>query len=148
MTTELHPRIDALIGVGSRLIELMEREIAILHDMRPGEVSGLQGDKTALTAAYETHLAALRDEPALLAALAPPLKDELMRVAMRLNATVAENARALDAARAANERLLKAIVDAVSADRARNAGYSRTGARTAPAPSRSAPVSLSIDTRL
>ncbi len=148
MSTELHPRIEALIGVGSRLIELMEREIAILLDMRPGDVAELQDEKSTLTDAYETHLSVLRDEPAMLAALAPPLKDELMRVAMRLNATVAENARALDAARTANERLLKAIVDAVTAERERNAGYSRTGAKACPRPGRSAPVSLSVDTRL
>ncbi len=148
MTTEVHPRIEALIGVGSRLIELMEREIAILRDMRPGDVAPLQAEKDALSAAYETHLAALRDEPVLLAALASPLKDELMRVAMRLNAVVAENARALDAARAANERLLKAIVDAVAAERERTAGYSRTGARARAATGRTVPVSLSVDTRL
>jgi hypothetical protein len=148
MTTELHPRIEALIGVGSRLIDLMEREIAILRDMRPGDVTELQDEKGSLAAAYETHLAALRDEPVLLAALAPPLKDELVRVAMRLNATVAANARALDAARTANERLLKAIVEAVTADRARNSGYSRTGATARQASGRAAPVSLSVDTRL
>ncbi len=148
MSTELHPRIEALIAVGSRLIELMEREIAILRDMRPGDVASLQGEKDALAGAYETHLAALRDEPVLLAALAPPLKDELMRVAMRLNATVAENARALEAARTANERLLKAIVDAVAAERERATGYSQTGARLRPAAGRAAPVSLSVDTRL
>ena len=146
---EMHPRIESLVRVGSRLVELMEREIEMLRDMRPGELETLQVEKTALVVAYEESLAAIKDDPKLIAACAPPIKDELMRVAAKLNATVAANERAITAARAANERLLKAVVDAVAADRDRAAGYSRNGTRTATSASRrAAPVSLNIDTRL
>jgi len=146
---EMHPRIESLIRIGSRLVELMEREIEMLRDMRPGELETLQVEKTALVVAYEESLAAIKDDPKLIAACAPPIKDELMRIAAKLNATVAANERAISAARAANERLLKAVVDAVAADRDRTAGYSRNGARTATSASRRAPpVSLNIDTRL
>jgi hypothetical protein len=145
---EMHPRIETLIRVGSRLIELMEREIAMLGEMRTGDIAGIQAEKTTLVAAYEDGLTALKDDPKLIAACAPPIKDELMRIAAKLNATVAANERALSAARAANERLLKAVVDAVAADRDRASGYSRTGARAAAPNGRAAPVSLNVDTRL
>jgi len=146
---EMHPRIESLIRIGSRLVELMEREIALLRDMRPGGLETLQAEKTALVVAYEESLAAIKDDPKLIAACAPPIKDELMRIAAKLNVTVAANERAISAARAANERLLKAVVDAVAADRDRTSGYSRNGARAATSASRRAsPVSLNIDTRL
>jgi hypothetical protein len=144
----MHPRIDTLIRVGSRLIELMEREIDMLSAMRPGDIAQLQADKSALVSAYEENLAAIKDEPKLILACTPPIKDELMRIAAKLNATVAANERALSAARAANERLLKAVVDAVAADRDRTSAYSRTGARTTAPARRAAPVSLNVDTRL
>lgn len=145
---DMHPRIETLILVGSRLIELMEREIEMLGEMRAGDIAQLQAEKTTLVAAYEESLAALKDDPKLIAACAPPIKDELMRIASKLNATVAANERALSAARAANERLLRAVVDAVAADRDRASAYSRTGARVATPVRRTAPVSLNIDTRL
>src|SRR5262245_18838333 len=137
---EMHPRIETLIRVGSRLIELMAREIELLGEMRAGDIAQLQEEKAALVAAYEEILNALKDDPKLIAACAPPIKDELMRIAAKLNATVAANERALSAARAANERLLKAVVDAVAADRDRTSGYSRSGARVAAPVRRSAPV--------
>jgi len=145
---DMHPRIETLIRVGSRLIELMEREIEMLGEMRTGDVAALQAEKSTLVTAYEESLAAIKDDPKLIAACAPPIKDELMRIAAKLNVTVAANERALSAARAANERLLKAVVDAVAADRDRANGYSRTGGRVETAVRRTAPVSLNIDTRL
>ena len=145
---DMHPRIETLIRVGSRLIELMEREIEMLGEMRTGDVAELQAEKSTLVIAYEEILAALKDDPKLISACAPPIKDELMRIAAKLNATVAANERALSAARAANERLLKAVVDAVAADRDRASGYSRTGARVETPVRRTPPVSLNIDTRL
>jgi hypothetical protein len=145
----LDPRIEAIISVGSRLVDVMEREIAILREMRPGDIAALQDDKAKLVAAYEEQLAGLKGEPELVAALAPPIKDELARVATRLNATVAENERALAAARVANERLLKAVIDALAEDRDRRAGYSRTGKRAGTGPARrGTPVSLSLNTTL
>ena len=146
---DMHPRIEGLIQIGSRLIDLMEREIEMLRAMRAGDIRELQSDKDKLVAAYEESLAGIKDDKALIAALTPSIKEELMRIAARLNATVSANERALSAAKAANERLLKAVVDAVAADRDRTAAYARNGKRASTGANRQArPVSLNIDTRL
>jgi len=146
---DMHPRIEGLIQIGSRLVELMEREIEMLRAMRAGDIKDLQASKDTLVAAYEESLAGIKDDKVLIAALAPSIKDELMRIAARLNATVAANERALSAAKAANERLLKAVVDAVAADRDRTSAYARNGQRAGTNANRHAPpVSLNIDTRL
>jgi uncharacterized protein len=145
---DMHPRIEGLIKVGSRLIDVMEREIEMLREMRAGDLKALASDKDTLVAAYEECMAALKGDDTLIAAASPAIKDELMRIAAKLNATVAANERALSAAKAANERLLKAVVDAVAADRQRGAAYSKNGARTAPSVRNTKPVSLNIDTRL
>jgi hypothetical protein len=145
---EMHPRIEGLIKIGSRLIDVMEREIAMLREMRPGDLKGLSSDKDTLVAAYEDCMSALKSDDKLIAAASPAIKDELLRIAAKLNATVTANERALSAARAANERLLKAVVDAVAADRERGAGYAKNGARNTPLPRNAKPVSLNIDTRL
>jgi hypothetical protein len=145
---EMHPRIEGLIKIGSRLIDVMEREIEMLREMRPGDLKSLSADKDSLVAAYEDCMAALKGDDKLIAAASPTIKDELMRTAAKLNATVAANERALSAAKAANERLLKAVVDAVAADRQRVAAYAKNGARTMSSPRNAQPVSLNIDTRL
>jgi hypothetical protein len=145
---EMHPRIEGLIKIGARLIDVMEREIAMLRDMRPGELKGLASDKDTLVAAYEDCMAPLKSDDKLIASASPAIKEELMRIAAKLNVTVAANERALSAAKAANERLLKAVVDAVAADRQRGTGYAKNGGRNISSPRNAKPVSLNIDTRL
>lgn len=143
------PRFDALIRITSRLVELIDREVEILHARRPADIGPLQEEKAALVAAYEEEFEAVKTNPRDIAALEPALKAELVAVVERLNRAVAENARALDASREANDRLLKAIVDAVSESRAHAGPYSAKGTRFVGGPAKAkTPMSLTLDTTL
>jgi len=149
MTPTTTPRIEQLIHVTGRLIDVMDREIALLRAMRIGEISALQQEKLDLTAEYENAVAALAAEPELLRAVEPALRAELAAVASRFDAAVAENARALGAVRESHDRLLRAIVDAVAEQRSRQKAYTSRGALDSPRSGRRAPpISLTVDRRL
>lgn len=147
MTTDAMPNIESLIGVTGRLVELMRRETEQLGAMRIQELEALQAEKAALAATYEAAVQALASQPDALAALAPALKEELAEAARAFDQAAAENMRRLTAARVAHDRMLKAIVDAVTERRNARGSYAATGAS---ARMRLAPgaVSIALDRRL
>lgn len=141
--------VEALIRVTGRLIGVLDHEVEMLRAMRVSEIEKLQDEKAALTTAYEECVKAVGADPAALQAIEPTLRYELGQLARRFDDALAENARALNAVRESHDRLLKAIVDAVSDRRARGRGYGATGAFDKRRSTRTAPtLSLSLDHRL
>lgn len=140
-------QIAGLIETASRLIDLMEREVAILRAMRPSELEDLQEEKTRLVAAYEDWFRVLSDKRDALALVAPALRQEFKDVAGKFESALAENARALTATKAAHERMICAIVDAVKAERNQAGTYSASGVSESTATGTTA-MSLSLDCRL
>jgi hypothetical protein len=120
-------RVTDLLAVTSRLIGCMEQEIALLHSLRPADIGNLQGDKAKLADAYEAHIAALRAGAGEGKPLSPDLIQALTGATERLQGAIAENVRALRAAREVNDKVLKAIIAAVEQDRATPAAYGRSG---------------------
>ena len=120
-------RASDLIMVASRLVVLMQREIAILHEMKVAEIADLQPEKELLVRAYMEHCRALEEAPGQLASVAPAIKQELQHVLERFRAAVGHNERALRAAHEVNARLVKAVVDAVNMKRGEAATYTSAG---------------------
>jgi hypothetical protein len=142
-------RTTDLIEVASRLIALLEQEIVILREMRVGELQQLQPAKDRLANAYLAHSRALGDEPALLAAVAPAIRQELRDTVRRFQAVVGANERALRAARDANDSLIKAVVGAVVEARGDATTYTKAGTvRRLATGDRAGPTPLSIDRQL
>jgi flagellar biosynthesis/type III secretory pathway chaperone len=147
MTPIEETQVDSLIRVASRLVAVMEQEIAILRTMRTRDIAALQEEKATLAAVYDGKVRDLARDPAVLARVSTALQQEFADVAACFHATLAENERAIRAARAVQEKMLQAIVAAVDKSRARHQGY---GADAACAASgrKSDPLSLTLDRRL
>ncbi len=142
-------RIGGLIRVASRLIDVMRREVEMLREMRTQGLDEIQAQKNELADAYEQQVRAFAAEPEALAAVAPALKQEFAEVASEFNKVLAENESALHATRFAHERLIKAVVEAVSEQRQSFKGYSASGAPAHQSRGRRAPSApLTLDTRL
>ncbi|WP_119459796.1 hypothetical protein [Rhodospirillaceae bacterium SYSU D60014] len=147
-------RVGELLAITSRLIACMEREIELLHAMRPQDIGALQLDKTALADAYEAHLRALNAAAEGDEVVSQALREELIQATERFQNVLTENARALKAVKTAHDRVLRAIVDAVEQKRGRSAGYTATGAATGAPPGshRSAgaapPVCMTVNQKL
>jgi len=142
-------KVAELVVVTSRLVELMDREVELLHSGRVGDITPLVAEKARLTKAYEADLESLREDPALFVSVEPALKRTLHEATERLRTAVARNAHALEAARDVNRRLMDAIVRAASAEQTRNRGYRSTGSGAAPAVvGRKESVSIAVDRHL
>lgn len=141
--------VEALIGVASRLISLLEREVELLRSMKTGAISGLQDEKNRLVKAYEEQVRAFAAAPEQLRTVAPALQAEFAEIAMRFEQVMADNHRALAAASEAQERFMKAIAAAAQEKRASFRGYSAGGAvsTTQPRKSPAPPVALTLDRR-
>ncbi len=149
MSGPINKQIEALIRVTSRLIGVLNSEVEMLRAMRVNEIEELQEEKRDLTILYEETIRSLAAQPEALAALERALRTELSELAGRFDNALAENARALNAVRDSHDRLLKAIVDAVSENRAKEKGYTRDGKLSDQQKGRTAQsLSLSVDRQL
>jgi hypothetical protein len=149
MTIQLSEHFETLTMAASRLIVLMDHEVELLRAMRVGEIAELQKEKQELTAQYEDALLLLAAEPDMIEAMEPALRAELTNLAIRFDAAVNENTRALTAVKASHDQLLQTIVDAVSANRSKQKAYTAEGALDNPKMGRNAPaLCLSLDQRL
>ena len=128
MTMEAPTKLDDLIALTNRLIDLMGKEIEMLRSMRPQNIGTLHKDKVHLALVYERHMLELRDDPSLLAAAKPGLKAELKRITGRFQEVLNENESAIRAVKSVSEKLLAAIANAVTEQRGNAAAYSKEGA--------------------
>jgi hypothetical protein len=118
--------VSDLLETTIRLIEVLENEIDLLRDMRPAEMQALQHDKIVLAAAYESQLKRLRDREVGAADLNPAMRAELKQVTDVFQDVLADNERALRAARLATDGVLQSIVEAANRQD-KNAGYRPSG---------------------
>ena len=130
-------RMADLLAITSRLIACMEREIELLRTLQPKELRRLQSDKTALADAYRAFVLALKEPDEAADSVTDVLRDELAEATERFQATLADNLRALRAMRDVNERVMRAVVQALEEPRVLVTGYNQRGAlkrgRRAPA---------------
>lgn len=148
MTASTASAMD-LAKILRRLVQILEQETHHLRAMDPASLRALQQEKSVLTAAYDSMLAQLRAQPALLQGLSADLREEIMQATGEFQRRLTENARALYAVKEANERLFKAVVQAVEDKHNENSTYAANGllARAAIA-SNQQPMSVAIDQRL
>jgi hypothetical protein len=139
-------RVSDLLAITSRLIGCMEDEIALLRSMRTQDIGPLQPKKAGLAEAYEAHLGALRTSAEVEERIDSALVHELETATLRLQAAIADNLRAVRAAREVNDRVLKAVIASVEQDRP-TAGYARPDRVSAAARRSAAPVSVTLDGR-
>ena len=112
-----------LIAVSNALADLLERETAALAAMRLEEATALKDEKARLTRRYRAQLEELRAKRTALPVPQSPEHIELLTVATRLAGVAAENERALRAGRAAIERVVAAIAEAITSKQKRLASY-------------------------
>jgi flagellar biosynthesis/type III secretory pathway chaperone len=141
-------RIADLVQITNRLSDLLERESAILSARKLSEMESVREEKFTLSAAYETHVRALRSQPEILLSATPALREQLKAAFDRFEDSLGKNERGLRAAREASDRVLRAIADEVDRQRRDKLAYSANGHTSAPHMPGSRPaVSVAVDER-
>jgi flagellar biosynthesis/type III secretory pathway chaperone len=142
-------RIDTLIALTDRLSDCLEQELAALRRRRLDVIAELHREKTKLTAAYEIEVKQIRQSREMLAGLELDRRQALAIASTRLSRCMIENERALRAARTVNDRVLKAVVEAVERERGQPVGYGQRGRAPTAMPRRAGSVgAVTLDQRL
>jgi hypothetical protein len=142
-------RLDLLVTLTEKLADCLAEELALLGHRRIEGLAALQREKTRLITAYEAEVKELRQMTDPKSAIAGDRKRALTRAAERLKRLLAENERALRAAKAVNDRVLQAIVEALERERGQPAGYGRRGRPAVQQPRRNGGIgAVAIDERL
>jgi hypothetical protein len=123
-------RMTELLAITSQLIGCMERELELMRSLKPTELKQLQMDKIALADAYQAFTMALREPGEDVSAVNAALRDELTEATERFQSSVQDNLRALKAMRDVNERVMRAVVQALDEKRASVTGYDNRGTVT------------------
>ena len=142
-------RMRDLIVVAGRLITLVNDETRLLEAYKTNDIGQLQDEKARLSRIYVGLVRDLKRDPELLAAVEKAVREELTDVLKRFEAAAEANTNALNVAREANERVMRAIVEAATAQQTTVAGYSRAGTLAAPTRAAAArPLSMTVNQRL
>jgi len=122
-----------LADIAGRLADLMAREIDILRSSHPGEIAGLQEEKAALVDALAPTFDAVREKPDLVGKAAPGVRRAVKAAITRLREVSDENVRAIRVAKMFNERLIRALSEALAEQTAPPA-YTASGAASTAKP--------------
>ena len=139
MSADLKDTVDRLIGV-------LDDEADLLGAMKATEIGRLQPTKSMLIDSYERLAAELRADEERLNGMAPTERAALGEAMARLSQASHRNETALRAVTAANERLMRAIIDEVRRQQADGSVYTVDGAVAADG--KAPPVSVRIDEQL
>ena len=106
-------RLNDLITITGRLIELLERENNALATHQNQVIHELLDEKAALSRVYETRFKSLAENPEALAETDKDLRNTLVQLAVQVEELMDENARLLKTAIEANRRAVDLIAEAV-----------------------------------
>lgn len=132
-------RVSIALTLMRQLQHVVARETEALRQMKLAPLGDLQAEKTALAVAYEREVRDLRAKPAIFAALDLAQREAFAEASRELQATIAANVRALEAARSVVEGVVKTISESLQSVQ-RQPSYAPHGA--AAAPGTTAPVAL------
>jgi Lon protease-like protein len=142
-------RMRDLIVVAGRLITLVNEETRLLEAYKTNDIGQLQDEKARLSRIYVGLVRDLKRDPELLAAVEKAVREELTDVLKRFEAAAEANTNALTVAREANERVMRAIVEAATVQQTTVTGYSCAGTLAAPTRAAAArPLSMTVNQRL
>lgn len=137
--TEQNPVVE-LTHQAARLAALMIREVEVLRSPTPSQVAAMQEEKATLADAFVALFQQVRAERRVLDAAPAAERAALKAAFLELKEASEKNLRALRVAKTFNERLMKAVSDAVIDQRSRLSPYSAGGA--APASRDAQPLAL------
>ena len=142
-----HSQIDTLIELSDRLSRLLAHESEHLRAMRLNNLAAVQEEKAKLAAAYSSAFELVRANPLAVKSADTGMRKALKDATSGLKKKVADNMIALTAAKVLNERLIRALSEAVATTLMPLAAYTATGG-TAPMSSATGRVPLAIDNRI
>jgi hypothetical protein len=123
---------ETLIAIAARLVSCLERETALLVDMKMQEIAEISGEKAELTRNFVMCVRLAKERVADYKLLGPAVLAEVREAMAKVDETARRNERAIHSARKVNEQVMKTIAEAMNEKRVNAAGYTKAGARPQP----------------
>lgn len=144
---EAEKRIGDLISITTRLIDVLERENAMLRDRKYGDLSKILDEKATIARVYEARVLGFGENRGALDEVSTEMREQFVELAHKVDALMAENTTMLQVAVVASRRVVDLIAEAVK-ETAPSAGtYSNRG-RKAQAPLTGGSMSISVNETL
>jgi len=121
-------RIEDLILITGRLIDVLERENDALNNQRNSDLRDILDEKVTLSRVYESRMQVISEKPELLDDVDTDLREKLQDLGQQVSTLIEANGRLLKVAMTVNRRVVELIAEAVH-DATPSAGtYGATGA--------------------
>jgi hypothetical protein len=142
--------IDFLADLNRQLIDIVSLENDMLRQNNFKALPPVQVEKNRISAAYETQIKILGDNPMLAQNWDPSRKEHLRTLAVAFDKVARENVILLQAARHVNMRVLEAIRDAAIEQKKEHQGYGNLayGPGLKTGKTRDQALSVTLDQRL
>lgn len=125
-------RVEHLILLTERLTGLIALQAKAFESHRPQDAATRLDDVARLANAYRHESAEIRQNPRLLAGAPADARQRLIQATEAFDAVMARQGRALTAAKAVTEGIVRAVAEEVASQRSAGNGYG-PGARNTPA---------------
>jgi len=106
-------RIEDLILITERLVDVLERENDALNNHRNWELHEILDEKVTLSRVYETRMQVISEKPEILDDVDTDLRERLQKLGHHVNDLVEENGKLLKVAMTVSRRVVELIADAV-----------------------------------
>ena len=108
-------RINDLIVISNRLVDVLERENEALSNRKYSEINDILDEKVTLGRVYESRIMGLSDEETNLNEVDGELRDQLRELGTKVNTLIENNSVLLKIGIEANRRVVNMIAEAVKA---------------------------------
>lgn len=125
-------RMADLISITSRLVDVLERENAILKERRHNDLADLLDEKETIGRVYQARIMGLQEDPEQLKDVDETERLKLKDLAHSVDKLVSENARMLEAAMYASKRIVEMVAEAVRDTTNSSGTYSQQGSTQMP----------------
>jgi flagellar biosynthesis/type III secretory pathway chaperone len=141
-------RINDLIVISNRLIDVLERENVALSDRKYSEIDEILDEKVTLGRVYESRIMGLSDDETDLNQVDGELRDQLLNLGKKVNTLIEENSTMLKIGIEANRRVVNMIAEAVKASVPNTGAYAANGANAVAEKVTTKNVAISFDRTL
>jgi len=106
-------RIEDLILITGRLVDVLERENDALNNQRNADLREVLDEKVTLSRVYESRMQAILENPELLDEVDADLLERLQNLGTQVSTLIEENGKLLKVAMTINRRVVELIAEAM-----------------------------------
>ena len=128
---DANDRVEQLLALTERLTDILRLDLRAFENRRPQEAAARAEEHGRLANLYRHESARVKRDPRLIAAAPEARRKQLIAATQVLEETLQQHARALAAAKAVTEGLVRTIAEEVASQKTATAGYGPRGGAAA-----------------